>query len=378
LYRVITLAYAAALIIRDHGRYSHPGAGFAVLCVMAAWTVVTVLACLRPGGCPGWLIGLDLALCTVLVLSSRLVETAAQVNAGAPTLPTVWVAGPVLACAVAAGPWIGLAGGLLIAAADGAERGTLFRERTFNGIVLVLIAGWVGGYVVRFGLRAERAVEQAARRDAAVAERERIARGVHDSVLQVLALVASRGRTLGGEAADLGRLAAEQEAALRVLLSASGPEPAEAGCLDVRTLIERVPLDTGANDQITVSCPATPVPAAADGARALAGATTEALGNVRRHAGPDAQAWVLLEDEGDGLRVTVRDDGAGFAAGRLAEAAAQGRLGVVQSIEGRLRAVGGSARLTSAPGQGTGGGAVCAPILTGLVGTDPALTRWSG
>jgi signal transduction histidine kinase len=77
------------------------------------------------------------------------------------------------------------------------------------------------------------------------------------------------------------------------------------------------------------------------------------LGNVRRHAGPDAQAWVLLEDEGDGLRVTVRDDGAGFAAGRLAEAAAQGRLGVVQSIEGRLRAAGGSARLTSAPGQGT-------------------------
>jgi signal transduction histidine kinase len=137
-------------------------------------------------------------------------------------------------------------------------------------------------------------------------------------VLQVLALVSSRGRTLGGEAADLGRLAAEQEAALRALLSRSGPEQAGAGV-----------------------------------ARALAGATAEAVGNVRRHAGPQARAWVLLEDEAGGLRVTVRDDGAGFAAGRLAEAAAQGRLGVAQSIVGRLGAVGGSAQLTSAPGQGT-------------------------
>jgi signal transduction histidine kinase len=358
LYRVITLVYAAALIIRDHGRYAHPDAGFAVLCVMTAWTVVTVLAYLRPGGSPAWLTGLDLAVCVVLVLSTRVVETAAQVHAGAPTLPAAWAAGPVLACAVAAGPWIGLGGGLLIGAADVAERGTLFRQSTFNGIVLVLIAGWVGGYVVRFGLRAERTVDQAARREAAVAERERIARGVHDSVLQVLALVSSRGRTLGGEAADLGRLAGEQETALRALLSRSGPEPAEAGRLDVRALLEAVLLEpvlleAGGDERVTVSCPATPVLAAAGVARALAGATAEAVGNVRRHAGPQARAWVLLEDEAGGLRVTVRDDGAGFAAGRLAEAAAQGRLGVVQSIVGRLGAVGGSAQLTSAPGQGT-------------------------
>ena len=358
LYRVITLVYAAVLIVKHHGSYAHPAAGYAVLGVMTVWTAVTALAYRRPGGPPAWLTGVDLAIAATLIVVTRAVETAARIRAGVPTLPTVWAAAPVLACAVTGGPWAGLAGGAVICAADAVEQGTLLRQSTFNGVVLVLIAGWVGGYVVRFGLRAERTVDQAARREAAVAERERIARGVHDSVLQVLALVSSRGRTLGGEAADLGRLAAEQETALRALLSRSGPEPAGAGRLDVcalleAVLLEPVLLEAGGDERVTVSCPATPVLAAAGVARALAGATAEAVGNVRRHAGPRARAWVLLEDEAGGLRVTVRDDGAGFAAGRLAEAAAQGRLGVAQSIVGRLEAMGGSAQLTSAPGQGT-------------------------
>src|SRR6201994_785847 len=239
LYRVITLVYAAVLIVKHHDSYAHPAAGWAGLGVMTAWTVVTTLAYRRPGGPPAWLTGVDLALAAALIVVTRAVETSARIRAGVPTLPTVWAAAPVLACAVTGGPWAGLAGAVVICAADGVEQGTLLRQSTFNGIVLVLIAGWVGGYGGRVGLRAEQAVEQAARRDAAVAERKRIARGVHDSVLQVLALVASRGRALGGEAADLGRLAAEQEAALRTLLSVSGPEPAEAGRLDVRALVER-------------------------------------------------------------------------------------------------------------------------------------------
>jgi signal transduction histidine kinase len=42
-----------------------------------------------------------------------------------------------------------------------------------------------------------------------------------------------------------------------------------------------------------------------------------------------------------------------MAPGRLAEAAADGRLGVAQSIQGRLRDLGGTAVITSAPGEGT-------------------------
>ena len=215
--------------------------------------------------------------------------------------------------------------------------------------MLVLIAGGVGGYVVRLGLKAEAAVDGAARREAGIAERERIARGIHDSVLQVLALVSSRGREIGGEAAELGLLAAEQETALRSLVSGTSTEPdADTGQIDVRGLIE--PLADG---RITVACPAIPVLLPAGAARAIGGATVAAVDNVRKHAGAGARGWVLVEDEGSAIRVSIRDDGQGFAADRLADATATGRLGVSQSIIGRLREVGGTATVTSSPGHGT-------------------------
>jgi len=348
VFRLITLGYAAVLITRDHRTYAHPSGGFVVLGIMTCWTIVTVIAYFRPSGRSRWLIAADVAVAAALVLSSHWVETAARINANAPTLPVSWAAAPVLACAVAGGPWAGLAGAAVISAADVAERHALLPQNTFNGIVLLLIAGGVGGYVVRLGLRAEEAVSRTAKRDAAISERERIGRGIHDSVLQVLTLVNSRGQALGGEAAELGRLAAEQEAELRSLLSTSRREVPETGLVDVRDLLE-----PHGSAQITVSCPATAVLIPAEAARALGGAAAQALDNVRRHAGADARAWVLIEDEGSHVLVSVRDDGAGFEGSRLTAAAAAGRLGVSHSIVGRLREVGGDACLTSAPGEGT-------------------------
>jgi signal transduction histidine kinase len=49
----------------------------------------------------------------------------------------------------------------------------------------------------------------------------------------------------------------------------------------------------------------------------------------------------------------VRDDGPGIAPDRLAEAAAQGRLGVAQSVCGRIADLRGTVRITSMPGEGT-------------------------
>jgi signal transduction histidine kinase len=306
-----------------------------------------VIAYAQPAGRSPWLIGADVAVAAGLVLSTRLILAAGQVNTGAPTIPAAWAASSVLACAVAGGPAGGLSGAAVIVAADLAERQAL-PQSTFNNAVLVLIAGGVGGYVVQLGLRAEAAVDSAARREAAITERERIARGVHDSVLQVLALVSARGRDLGGEAAELARLAGEQESALRTLVSGASVARPEGGQLDLAGLLG--PL---AGARVTVSCPAGAVLLAEAPALALAAATGEALDNVRRHAGPDARAWVLVEDDDAAVTVSVRDNGLGFAPGRLKEAEAAGRLGVAQSIRGRLRDVRGTARLTSSPGQGT-------------------------
>jgi signal transduction histidine kinase len=213
--------------------------------------------------------------------------------------------------------------------------------------VLLVIAGLVGGYVVRLVLRAEAAAERAARLDAATAERRRIARDIHDSVLQVLALVHTRGRELGGEAAELGRLAGEQETALRSLVAMT-PAPAGDGRLDIRALLE-----SHAGDRIEVSCPAYVIPLLEETALAVAAATDEALSNVRLHAGPDARAWILVEVEDDAVTISVRDNGVGFASGRPERASAAGRLGLAQSIKGRIRDVGGEATVTSTPGRGT-------------------------
>jgi signal transduction histidine kinase len=346
VFRLVTLAYAAVLIAGHHARYAHPLGGLLALAVMAAWSAVTTVAYARPATRRRGLVVADLMVAVVLIAGTRWVDTAAHIDHGATTLPVSWAAAPVLACAVMGGPWAGLAGGAVISAADLAERQALARG-TFNGIVLLLITGVVGGYVVRLGVRAETAVDRAARLEAATAERERIAREIHDSVLQVLALVSRRGRDLGGDAGELGRLAGEQEAALRSLVAAS-PPPAHAGELDLRSLVE-----TFAGPRVTVSCPANPVPLPAATARAVAAATGEALDNVRRHAGDDASAWVLVEDEGAVVTVSVRDDGIGFAADRLARAVESGRLGVAQSIVGRMRDAGGTAGVTSAPGRGT-------------------------
>lgn len=347
IFRILTLAYATVLIVRNHHSYAHPATAFVALALMAAWTAVTVTAYASPRGRTGWLICADVVVAALMVLGTWLAETARQIDAGAPTLPVTWVAAPVLACAIVGGPEGGLGGAVVISAAVIAERGAV-TQGTFGATVLLLIAGGVVGYFVRFGLRAEAALDRAARHEAAIAERERIARGIHDSVLQVLALVSARGRDLGGEAADLARLAGEQESALRALVSGASAGPLVRGLLDLGSLLE--PLG---GPRVTVSCPAGAVLLSDEPARALAAATAEALDNVRRHAGPDARAWVLVEDDGDAVTVSIRDDGRGFAQDRLAEAEAAGRLGVAQSIVGRLRDVGGKACLTSSPGQGT-------------------------
>ena len=93
-------------------------------------------------------------------------------------------------------------------------------------MLLVWVASIAIGYVVEVARASERTLARALEIEAATRERERLARDIHDSVLQVLAMVQRRGTALGGEAAELGRMAGEQEVALRTLVSQRpGPTP---------------------------------------------------------------------------------------------------------------------------------------------------------
>ena len=114
--------------------------------------------------------------------------------------------------------------------------------------------------------------------------------------------------------------------------------------MDLRALV--LPI---ASDQVTVSAPAQAVRLEKTAAGELTSAIRAALDNVRRHCGEQARAWVLVEDEPGLVTVTVRDDGPGIADGRLAEAAAAGRLGEPGPL--RRRCGSGSGTLTGSAAE---------------------------
>jgi signal transduction histidine kinase len=105
--------------------------------------------------------------------------------------------------------------------------------------------------------------------------------------------------------------------------------------------------------RVAVSVPATRVMLPAATASELSGVVREALANVDKHAGEQAKAWILLEDLGTAVVLSVRDDGPGIPAGRLPAAEGEGRMGVAKSIKGRVSELGGSAELITSAGQGT-------------------------
>jgi signal transduction histidine kinase len=348
VFRIATLAYAVVLTARNFPRYDHPYGAWFVIAVMAAWTLVAISAYAWPRNRTWPLLTADVLLTAACVLSSRWIVGPELLAQGTPTLTITWMACPVVAVAIARPRWWGAVVAMAMGACDLIVRG-LLNQATFSGTVIMVIAAIAVGHIAFLANQAQERLRMAAETEAAIRERERLARGIHDSVLQVLTLVQRRGAELGGEAAELGRLAGEQEAALRVLISPSAEPPAAmSGMVDLREV-----LGPHAATGVTVSAPATAVWLRARVARELASAVAAAIENVRRHCPPDVRVWILVEDEPTTVTVTVRDDGPGIRPGRLEEAAGQGRLGVAQSIRGRLADLGGTASITTGPQQGT-------------------------
>ncbi len=360
VFRAATLAYAAVLVATRFRAFEHPAAAWAVVGVMAGWTAVAGWAYARRRR-PGWpLLLADLVVAVGCVAVSPHVLGPSGLAAGTASIPLAWMAGPVLAWAIAGGRRLGVAAGVVVGAVHVTAWGG-FAADSLDGAVLLLTGGVVVGHVARLDVEARQRLLDAVRIETAARERERFARTIHDSVLQVLTLVQRRGAELGGVSAELGRLAGEQEAALRELVTTSpvlaGPGDGRRGGqgrtgpgdrVDLRAL-----LGTAASPLVSLAGPADPVWLPAGAAGELAEAVGAALANVRRHCGADARAWVLVEDDGAAVTVSIRDEGPGMPAGRLEQAAAEGRLGVVQSIRGRVRDLGGTVSIASVPGQGT-------------------------
>jgi signal transduction histidine kinase len=346
--RWLVLANAVGLNLWRRDNFEHPLGGVVVVLVMVAWTAYATWAYRDAARRTAWLLAADLAVAVGAILVSPLVK-GEQLRA---TIPGFWVMGALLAWAVHYRWRGGLFAGACLASADLAIRDQI-TQSTYGNVFLLLIGGPIVGYVG--GSLQQMAIERdrAERAAAAAEERTRLARAVHDGVLQVLALVQRRGTELGGDFADLGRMAGEQETALRSLIRQQDSVPGagtEESELDLAVELER--LEAARPPVVSVATPGTPVPLPAELVRGVVAVVSACLDNVATHVALDASAWVLLEQMPGQVVVTVRDEGLGIPEGRLAEAAAQGRLGVRDSIRGRVAELGGTAQLATS-GDGT-------------------------
>lgn len=347
IFRVVTLCYAIiwfGVLVDD---YQRPWLGWIAIVAMAVWTPYTIWRYRHRSGRTDRLVFIDQIVVTVLFTLSEFTLTEEQMLGGQPTLTTLWHSSMITAAAAQWGMLGGGISGVVAAACHTVGRGYIDPNITMDALLMVG-PGLLIGLASDTARRSTERLTRALRAEASTAERERLARSIHDSVLQVLARVRRRGTELGGEAAELARLAGEQEVALRALVAASPAESTEDGRADLAAGLQV--LNSG---RAQVSVPATQVWVPALVAHELTSLVREALENVERHAGPEAGAWVLLEDLGDEVVVSVRDDGPGIPEERLRQAESEGRMGVAQSIRGRVHGLGGTISLDTAPGEGT-------------------------
>ncbi|MGL4339655.1 MAG: sensor histidine kinase [Rhodoglobus sp.] len=226
--------------------------------------------------------------------------------------------------------------------------------------------GWAVGSVV--GLWITAAVPQVARRIASIgrahraerqaseteAQRRQGARLLHDTVLATLTLLAHSGVGVAPEA--MRQQAADDARLLRQLRLGATPTPQSSGNYNLEkveetvlgTTLESVKQRFGRMG-LEVSWHGTgQVLLPSDVLDAFLLALAECLENVRRHSGV-TEAHVTITNDDTMVRAMITDAGVGFAIDDVDSA----RLGFKESVVGRLKEVGGRARLFSSPGSGT-------------------------
>ena len=336
-------AWLAGVTIVNLHRIDHPVVAVAAV---VATGVVTLAAHAALRG-PGWeralrpgLLGLEVAVAFAVIAADGWVR---QGRVTGQNLAGLWPLPAILVAAVAGGALWGAGVGVLFtvaravsAAVAGAPAGQAGRAAVAVGSTAVswIVVGAVCGTIVRLLRQSQ---DQLAEAEA----RERIARDLHDGVLQTLALIERRSPS-----PDIARLAREQERDLRSYLF--DHHRATGGlATELRTAASRLEASwPGVTVTVTVS---DDVPALADDEFAAAtGAAAEALTNAAKHGNAThVVVFADLDEPSGGLFLSVKDDGCGFDPASVVEG-----VGLAQSIRGRVEHVGGTVTVASAPGDG--------------------------
>ncbi|MEU7422615.1 PspC domain-containing protein [Streptomyces sp. NPDC040750] len=209
--------------------------------------------------------------------------------------------------------------------------------------VLVGITLLAGPYLVRMtqDLSEERLMRIRAQ------ERAEVAAHVHDSVLHTLTLIQRNAEN----ASEVRRLARAQERDLRTWLykpegtGRDETEEPDTVAEAVRRHAAEVEDKHGVPIEVVVvgDCPLD------DRTGAQMQAAREAMVNAAKYGGDGGAVQVYAEVEGKTVFVSVRDRGPGFDLDSIPA----DRMGVRESIIGRMERNGGTARLRAVPGGGT-------------------------
>jgi signal transduction histidine kinase len=283
------------------------------------------------------------------------------------SLPLFWI--------YAGGPRqaVGLSGAAALFTVFGSTIGQGWSPDFGTGNVVAALAGYAGGTLLglwlhgvaeqsnvraaRLGAELERAQHQLAeahRREGAAAERERLAREIHDTLAQGFASIvvlaeAARGGLPGDTEKSVQKLQSIQQTArenlaeARPLVGAAQPGGVAPGSVaaTLRRTLERFTEDTG----LAVIAELPDLACDQPTRIALLRCTQESLANIRKHAGASTVGVVLAEGP-DGVELEITDDGRGFVVGVSHGFGLEG-------MRRRLAEFGGELTVTSSPGEGT-------------------------
>jgi signal transduction histidine kinase len=235
-------------------------------------------------------------------------------------------------------------------------------------VVSLLFGIWIEKVITQSQQRAELIEQLEAARDelaeahhsaGVMAERERMAREIHDTLAQGMtsivmlaqaaAVELSRGADASARLAAIEDTARENLAEARALVAAFTPVAlSEATLTEVlRRQAERFAAETGVDVQVSLDLPDDEVAALPQAQQVvLLRSAQEALANVRKHARA-TQVLITLGLSDDGVWIEIRDDGSGFS-----PASVSGGFGL-NAMRGRVEESGGSVEVESAPGRGT-------------------------
>ncbi|GIH50973.1 sensor histidine kinase [Microbispora rosea] len=190
------------------------------------------------------------------------------------------------------------------------------------------------------------------------AERERLAREIHDTLAQGLTSIISlihaaesrmrdEPEQAAGHLSRAGQVAKDSLAEARDFVAARTPPTLRGGSLvqAVRRHADGLVAETGLDVRTSVHGQEAPLPMPVN--VVLLRAVQEAIANVRKHAGRARGVDVEVTFEPDAVRLLIRDDGEGFDPDD-----AQGGYGL-RGMRARVAEIDGTVTIGSRPGAGT-------------------------